>query len=384
MSSLIAQRLAERLAGLPLALATAGALLRQSIFTFERYLEEYEQCWNVDPRRPLPLQEYQERTLYTTWDLSYTRLESEDANAARLLGLLAYFSNQCLWHELFRAGFSDDSPQWLRGVISSDVEFESAIRKLTNYCFLEVQTSAESWSMHNCVHDWTLAALNKVIDERHYWYAFDCIAASAKEDDVHFLDHVYFARLAAHAVWLVHCRIYRDLLKSIIPDRLDKVSQTALLLAKQVQLTAAEQVYITTLAGYEKLLGSSHTSTLHTVNNLGDLYRDQGKLAEAEQTYLRALVGKEKVLGAGHKSTLETIDRLGRLYRNRGLMHERALAGKEKELGLDHTSTLDTVNNLGVLYRDQGKLAEAEQMFQRALAGNEGALGPDHPSTLKI
>jgi hypothetical protein len=33
------------------------------------------------------------------------------------------------------------------------------------------------------VHDWTLAALNKDIDARDYWYAFDCISASVNDND---------------------------------------------------------------------------------------------------------------------------------------------------------------------------------------------------------
>ena len=96
-----------RLGGLPLALATAGAYLHTSNFTFERYLQKYEERWNIDPRRPLQLQEYQDRTLYTTWDLSYTRLESEDPDAAKLLKLLAYFDNQSIWYELLHAGDAD-------------------------------------------------------------------------------------------------------------------------------------------------------------------------------------------------------------------------------------------------------------------------------------
>lgn len=51
-----ARKLATRLAGLPLALATAGTFLHKSksTWSFERYLEVYEERWQVDPRRPPP------------------------------------------------------------------------------------------------------------------------------------------------------------------------------------------------------------------------------------------------------------------------------------------------------------------------------------------
>ncbi|KAJ6125892.1 hypothetical protein N7471_010385 [Penicillium samsonianum] len=110
-----------------------------------------EKRWNIDPRRPLQLQEYdlqlqeyEERTLYTTWD--------------------AYFNNQGLWYRLFHAGLSDSSPSWVRKIIADDVNLNGMMRILTECYFLEVEPALESWSMHNCVHDWTLAVLNKDIN----------------------------------------------------------------------------------------------------------------------------------------------------------------------------------------------------------------------------
>ncbi|KAF3481566.1 kinesin light chain [Arthroderma uncinatum] len=168
-----ANRLAKRLDGLPLALATAGAYLRHSSFTFERYLQEYEKRWNINPCRPPTLEEYQNRTLYTTWDLSYATLGREDPDAAKLLKLLAYFDNQSIWRELLCAGLTDSTPSWLHEVMD-DVAFDGAMGTLTKYCFLEVQTvDAQTqlglWSMHSCVHDWTLATLNRDIDAEKYW-----------------------------------------------------------------------------------------------------------------------------------------------------------------------------------------------------------------------
>ncbi|KAJ5183227.1 TPR repeat protein [Penicillium capsulatum] len=384
-----AKRLAKRLAGLPLALATAGTYLQRRTFTFERYLEEYEKRWNLDPRRPLVLQEYQERTIYTTWDLSYCRLEMEDPDAAKILKLLAYFDNQSLWYELFHAGLTDSSPEWLREVITDDVNFNGVMGVLAEYYFLDTHQTSESWSMHNCVHDWTLAVLNKDIDAKHYWYAFDCISASINDDNADNFAKLSYSPLAAHATRLVQQRLCKnDAIYNIASCRLNQASLIANLLRDQVLLLAAEQMYQRALAGKEKALGADHTSTLDTVDNFGVLYRVQGKLDHAEQMYQRSLAGKEKALGADHISTLETINSLGILYRAQGKldqaeqMYQRALAGRKKALGADHMSTLNTVNNLGSLYWNQGKLDQAEQMYQQALAGKEKALGADHTSTL--
>jgi tetratricopeptide (TPR) repeat protein len=384
-----AKRLAKRLAGLPLALATAGTYLQRNTLTFERYLQEYEKRWDIDPRRPTKLQEYRDRTLYTIWDLSYARLEIEDPDAAQLLKVLAYFGNQSLWYELFHDGLTKESPEWLRELVADDVSFQGVMGILTEYYFLEVHLTSESWSMHNCVHDWTLAALNKNVDIGYYWYAFDCVHATVNGVNLGSLGHITFSRSASHVIQLVHQRfLENDMIYHPAPDKLDQVSRVSQLLQNQIQLAAAERMYLRALTGYEKALGPNHTSTLETVHNLGSLYYDQNKVVEAEQMYMRALARYEKALGPNDTATLTTVLNLGNIHFAQGKldvakqMYIRALAGCEKALGPVHTSTLDVINTLELLYCDQDKLDEAEQMYMRALAGYGKALGPDHASTL--
>ena len=339
-------RLTQRLAGLPLALVTAGAYLRKTVLTFRQYLEAYDQRFNINPRRPIQLQEYQDRTLYTTWNLSYSRLEGDDPLAANALKLFAYFDNQEIWYELLHTGLADDLPPWLHDLAAEQVDFESTMGTLVEYCLLEVHPGTQSYSIHNCVHDWTLAELNKIVNPQLHWYAQACVVANIDKDDWQSLDQLHHARLACHALRCANPRFEQCLPSVFSQDRLDEGFWIALLLDQQVHFLAAECMYRRALVGYEKVLGAEHTSTLETVNNLGVLYWNQGKVDEAEQ------------------------------------MYERALAGLEKALGAEHTSTLETVHNLGVLYRDQGKLDEAEQMYERALAGFEKILGQEHRRTL--
>ena len=138
----------------------------------------------------MQLQEYQDRTLYTTWNLSYSRLANDDPDAAHMLRLLAYFDNQEIWYDLFHVGLSDQSPPWLHATIAEETSFESVMRTLVDYCLVEVQYTTYSYSTHGCVHDWTLGELNKTIDSQLYWYAFDCVAGSIDEDDWNTLGQV--------------------------------------------------------------------------------------------------------------------------------------------------------------------------------------------------
>ncbi|KAJ5760217.1 TPR repeat protein [Penicillium odoratum] len=384
-----AKRLAERLNGFPLALASAGVYVQLTGLSFERYLQDYEAHLNIDPDRSISPQEYHDRTLYTTWDISYFYLKVEDATAAKLLKMLAYFDNQSLWYELFHDGITENSPEWLCRVVASDAIFRRVMTTLTKYSFLEIDGASGSWSMHNCIHDWTLATLNKDLDMTNYWYVLDCVAACITKVDSASLGYTSFAPISRHAVRLLDKRFLgKDMVSNSSLDRLNKASHVSMLLRDQIQLDKAEQMLMRALAGKEKALGPDHTSTLATVNNLGDLFCDQGKLDKAEQMLMRALAGMEKALGPDHSSTLSTVHSLGVLFCDQGKLDKaeqmlmRALAGKEKALGPDHSSILSTVYSLGNLFRNLGKLDKAEQMYMRALAGTEKALGPDHSLTL--
>lgn len=335
------------------------------------------------------LPDYPTRTLYSTWDLSLSQIRKRNPQAAELLAFLAYFDHQDIWYELFHGAQPIKRPRWFTELFGDKFCFEGAMRTLTRYCLVESHHLTGSYSLHVCVHDWTLNGLNREVDTHQYWLALDCLASHVRKEDWNTLSALTHCRLIPHALRLAHGRFQgagsqQDWLR----NRHAKVEVLGELLHQQVQYKAAERMYMRALVGSEKALGPEHPSTLDTVNNLANLCRSQGKLDEAEQMYMRALAGKEKALGLEHPSTLRTVNNLGILYHDQGKLDEaeqmymRALAGWEKALGPKHPSTLNTINNLGILYREQGKLDKAEQMYMRALAGYEKALGPEHPSTL--
>jgi tetratricopeptide (TPR) repeat protein len=418
--------LARRLDGLPLALATAGMYLNQTADSFSDYLRLYNDSWNdLELYSDGPL-DYEDRALYSTWNLSLQQVRSQDPEAAELLRLMAFLDNQDLWFELFQAGAKDRALWWLE-VMKSKARFNRAMSKLHDYSLVEIR--AGSYSLHACVHDWTLECLNRDLDNEIFQIAVHCVAKSVRwktEEEywvmnrrlfphMHRLEHnrakgwidwsgIDMADL--HSIGYLcsqldmkataeemYVRALRGYEKEWGPEHtltLNKAGNLGNLYKDQGKMVEAEEMYMRVLRGYEKTWGPEHMSTLATVNNLGNLYADQGKMAEAEEMHVRALRGYEKAWGPEHTSTLDTVNNLGVLYANQGKMAEaeemyiRALRGKEKAWGLEHTSTLDTVNNLGVLYADQGKMVEAEEMYIRALRGYEKAMGINHPRTRRI
>ncbi len=373
---------ARRLDGLPLALSTAGAYLRQTADSFDNYLKIYTNSWDKLGQYSNKLLDYdQERTLYSTWNISFTRVQAQDSAAAELLRLMAYFDNEDLWYELFQAG-QGDQPEWWAEVARSKLRFNDAIMTLHEYSLVEIRK--ESFSLHACVHDWIMGRLNQSFDDQLWELAVRCIAQSVRWDtEVEY--GMWNRRLLQHVRRVMLVQRSEIGLGKVEPSHF---SNLAYLYHHLGQSTEAEQMYIRALHGYEKAWGPDHTLTLDTVSNLGRLYIDQSRLVDAEQMLTRALQGMERALGQEHTSTLSTVNNLGLLYTGQDKldaaekMYQRALQGREKALGPEHTATLDTVNNLGLLYANQGKLDAAEKMYQRALQGREKALGPEHTATL--
>jgi tetratricopeptide (TPR) repeat protein len=378
-----------RLNGHPLALATAGAFLKQSAVSFADYLQQYEAKWQViDSMDELP--DYPTRTLYTTWNLSFTQIEREDMRAACLLKLFAYLDNQDIWYDLLSGACKESNlPPWFLDVISDRFTFEDAIGVLKKFCLVEAHYQMGSYSLHVCIHDWTLNGLSRGVDLDLYQLALDCIACHIMADWENLSSQEY-SRFTPHASRLAHGRFLKcPDLQHLFQKKSYKVAFIAELLYRKGQYIATESIQQLLLASQEKALGPDHPSALETVNNLGVLYKDQGKLANAEEMYERALRGKETALGPDHPSTLDTVNNLGVLYKDQGKladaeeMYERALRGYKKALGEGNTMTyipaLNTIVNFGSLFEYQADLANARIMYSKALVGYEKVVGRDHP-----
>jgi tetratricopeptide (TPR) repeat protein len=339
------------------------------------------------------LEEYGDRSVLTTWTVSYEQVQRQSDEAAWLLKLWGFLDNGEMWFELIAVGLklrpNMDVPVWLLIIAEDELAFGEAMGLLSRYSLAD-GTGTRSHSMHAVLHQWCQYLADDT--ER---YKLGCLATGLvalgvpSKWDVEFLTKQN--RIMAHGLcvsgWVEG--YYASHEEEIVRDWIQayQLHNLGYLLAHSDKERAI-RMYQRALKGYEKAWGAEHTSTLDTFNNLGNLYANLGRLEEAEQMLRRALEGKEKAWGPEHTSTLGTVHNLGNLYRDLGRledaeqMYQRALEGKEKALGPEHTSTLDTVNNLGSLYRDLGRLEEAEQMYQRALEGKEKAWGPEHTSTL--
>lgn len=392
-----ARELALELDGLPLALATAGAYLDQVATSFADYLCYYREKWLRLQEKTPRLLSY-EQTLYSTWDLSLDHVRQENPSSVILLQLWAYFDNQDLWLELLQ-DYSGNVPDWHLAITEDQISFDDAMRALCCHALVESNAASNDgmesrgYSMHSCVHSWTVHVLNRERNSEMAKLAVTCVGR-----------HVPSRKTPKY--WAMQQRLIRhanrssDIIKNemdILGDDVSIFEQTesVVKLYKDIsKLAEAEELLKLVLYAKEKSpkFGADHISTLTTITSLAHLYRKQERLEESEKAYLHALQGFRSSFPSGDPSIsrdiLEIIDRLAIVYWKQQkldrseAMFVQALQEKEITRGKDSAETLNTVNNFGLLLIDQGKFEEAERLFQRVLRGYKAQFGMDNILTL--
>ena len=133
------------------------------------------------------------------------------------------------------------------------------------------------------------------------------------------------------------------------------------------------------------VLGPHHPDTLASRNNLAGTYRDAGRLDKAIALYEQNLEDSIRVLGPDHPSTLTSRFNLAGAYRASGrldeaiTLYEQVFSGRSRVLGPDHRSTLTARDNLADTYWEAGRFDEAITLKKQILADAMRIMGPDSP-----
>ena len=352
------------------------------------------------------LREYNYRSIYSTWNVSFECVKQKNEDAAKMLQLWSCLDNKDIWYSLFnnKQNWNLDCwsnlPQWFERVMGKDVDFREAVRILLAYSLIEAKEDSDAFAMHPVVHDWcreTLDANSRhdfmrlaitVVGyavpnrrERNYW-----------EVELRLFPH------ATQSIALLDNLIKESLREDDLLDLIKAVSGLGILFTDQLKVAEAEAMFQWALESHKnnfrgEIDRESDLGILY--NSLGCLYLSQDKqdkqdkLAKAEAMFQRALTRYEKSSGSDTENTMMIINNIGITYRKQGklaeaeAMYNRALAWYTNTLGSDHVETVNTVMNLGNVYLLQGNLTDAESSLRRALAVQENKLGPEHPMTLK-
>jgi tetratricopeptide (TPR) repeat protein len=420
-----ADKAAEKLGYLPLALEQAAAYVKQKPgIGFAKYLELYsaEEKHFLDRKVP-GATDYPE-SVYLTWRVTVQKLPE---GARAILRLHAFFAPTPFPISLYVAGAEKIAEEMRAGGVDvPETPNERIVRDWTSELVSYSMANAEDEdciSIHALVQSVERHALDVRAQEVPATVAQMYVKANPPPSwDL--TSRGLWAKLVSHSRALAECSLLDDVLRGRLygelasvfrfagnyaegvdsarraleacervlgaehPDTLTSVNNLALLLYDQGKYDEAEPLFRRALEARERVLGPEHPDTLTSVNNLAQLLKSQGNYDEAKPLFRRALEARERVLGAEHPNTLISVNNLALLLRSQGKydeakpLYRRALEACERVLGAEHPDTLISVNNLAYLLQSQGKYDEAEPLYRRALEASERVLGAEHPNTL--
>ena len=172
------------------------------------------------------------------------------------------------------------------------------------------------------------------------------------------------------------------------PDTLDSRNNLAGSYRDAGRLDKAIALYEQILEDSIRVLGLDHPRTLTSRFDLAGAYRASGRLEEAIALYEQVFSGRSRVLGPDHRSTLTARDHLADTYWEAGRLDEaitlkkQILADAMRIMGPDSSGASAARLNLAATYRDAGRLDEAVDVYEQILDDVARTLGLDHPDTL--
>lgn len=371
-----ADRVADALGDLPLALDQAAAYCEQTGTTLGGYADLLEQGYGAELwREPRDL----ERTVAAVWEMSFGKVAAESPAAAALLNLCAFFAPDGIPLSVIRAGAAD-LPEPLNRAAAHPVAFNAAIAALLRYSL--ARREGDALSMHRLVQAVTRDRLKPEARKGFAAPALRLVNAALPRPADEHTNGPAVGALLPHALATADAA---EALQVELETAAVVLNEAAAYHYGRGAYAEAEPLLQRSLRIRQTVLGPGHPDVAESLNNLAELYRSQGRDDEAEPLHRRSLKIREAVLGPEHPDVAESLNNLALLHVDQGRDDEaepffrRSLKILKTALGPEHPDVASGLNNLAELYRTQGRYAEAEPLYRRSLKIRETVLGPEHP-----
>jgi tetratricopeptide (TPR) repeat protein len=415
-----ADRLAEKLGDLPLALEQAAAWQAETGMPVAEYLElldeRMEQLLEVTSLGNYPT------SVAATWRIAFDRLIEESPAALQLLELCAFFGAEPIANQLMPMGrFAGSLTPELRKTVADSISLGRAIRHLGRYALAKVDHSTSSVQVHRLVQavlrekvsaeqaaayrrgvQEILAAYNPGDPDtqdtwsQHAKIAPHIIASGAVEgstEDIrrlvldqirYFQKRGYFSDSAelgdlAYSGWRENSELGPNHEDTLVCGRLLGISLRWLGESDRARLITED-----TYSRQRRIFGDDHEHSLVTANSLGGDLRLAGLLKEAselgERIYTAQLrVFLEEDINTLHAANNRAVDlRLAGRFAEATSLDQKTLASRLRVRGENHPETLLSYMNLGCDHLYAGRYGDAKVALQRAIEGYEKTLGPEH------
>ena len=378
-----ADRIADALGDLPVAIAQAAATAKQGGYTLSGYLDRLSHHPLESSISPLEGDDYPNAVgiaLLMAYEQVLEQLRTKHPQQERIaVSLLDTLS-------LLTA--SGVPTHWLLRLDSDSDAVRDTLSFLKSVAILQESSDGDKTFIH-----WLQGHVHRetyLNDQKQLGEARRCAATLLGGMDVDHLENPEQRRQETH---------------HLIEQLLSITSQDyshSLFSEPHVSSKLAETLHDATSLGMSQLalcltdsvtqacdaLGPHHPDTLASRNNLAGTYRASGRLDKAIALYEQTLEDSIRVLGTDHPSTLASRDDLAAAYRDASRLeeaiplYERIFDDVMRILGPDDLGILTSRLNLADVYRDASRLDDAIAMYKQNLQDSARILGPHHPRTL--
>jgi hypothetical protein len=375
-----ADRLAEAVGDLPLALEQAAAWMLATATPVPDYLrlleEQVGQLLLESPPTNYPL------PVVATWGLAFDQLSRQAPAAVQLLELCSFLGSEPVSVRLLPMGRYASLPSPLDATVRDEIPLRRAVRDIGRYGLAKVDPARNSIEIHRLVQ---AVLRDRLTEEQRAAYqrsVHELLAAAnpgnPTDDPQSWPRH---AELAPHV--LPAKLIEGDTLEShkVV---LDQVRYLWVIGDYRSSWQLAENAY----NDWNERLGSDYEQTLVVGRFLANALRSVGRTDEARALNEDIWARTRRTFGENHEHTLAVANSVGADLRWQGRwreareLDEDILERHKRVFGEDDASTLNSANNLAVDLRLLCDFARARELDEETIERRRRVIGDDHPLTL--
>jgi hypothetical protein len=374
-----ADRLAEALGDLPLAVEQAAAWRAQTGMPVVEYVELLEKN-SAELLKAGATGEY-ELSVAAAWNVPLNRLRTDRRAALELLQVCAFFSPEPIARSLFTGVRGAPVPPSLAEALADPIKLNSAIRDIHRYSLAKIDHARNTIQLHRLVQ----AVLRDQLDK-------------TKWEDTRHSVHLMLVNgdpgdPANSANWPVYADLLPHAVNSKAVDCEDSWVRTMVTNLVRYLLAAGDYQGALSLAesarsSWQSSLGETHVDTLVMGRHMSNALRRVGRPTEASELSATVYGMMQEHLGeddeatiAMGNSTLLVHEVEGRLYDERDVART-TLESARRVLGEDDPSTLGYANNYAASLRLAGDFFAARDLDRQTLRRRTAVLGANHAATL--
>jgi hypothetical protein len=372
-----ADRLAEALGDLPLAIEQAAAWRAATGMPVDEYLTLLGQkrMELLDESPP-----YQ-KSVAAAWSVSLDKLESDNLAALQLLQVCSFFSPDPISRELFSGPPASPVAQPLDETLHDPIRLARAIRDIQRYALARFDHRNNTLQMHRLVQ---AVLVGRMTDEQQVTMRRGAHALLASFNP---RNPGRRTRWDRYQSLLPHVNAS----KAVTSDD-DKVQDLVFNLVEFLYYWGdhegcrefAEEAYENRL----RLFGEEHQLTLRLAKYLGYIRFVVGDYAAATELFRRTWTLYQQTVGDDDEGALDAKLLVGLAFRLEGDFHQSLTLDREtfasclRQFGPDDPVTLRAAHNLGVSLRLTGAFAEAKERDEETFIRRRELFGSDDFDTL--